>query len=432
MSKSHNIFLLSLIILFAASLITFFVLPAAAISAYAFSYTASSIIYIIIARYILKYNVPAGMFAALVILSVIIRIAFIPVRPTGSDDYYRYVWDGKVQAQGINPYEYAPADKALAALHTENLPSKVNYPHMKTIYPPLSQAIFYAAYLIGGNGYIGLKILLMLFEFLTLFVLYSILRKKGLPLKNILLYALCPLPFFQFFIDAHVDVFGLPLLLLSILFFIDDKKLISLAFLGLSLCVKPLGLILIPVYFFEVKSLKEKVLTVLVPIGICAAAYIPYVFTGNPFQALMKFTENWTFNGIVFDILDSFIHDNQQTRLICAFLLIIVYIPVIISRRDLLKKIYISIFLLLIFSPIVHPWYAAWLAALLPMVPRKSGIVFTGLISLTVFTVLTYQLTGMWKEYTWVLVLEYVPVISLFLYEIYNDKKSGGKVLKEV
>ena len=431
MRNNTKFFFLSLTFIYTVSIAAFF-LPVKTISAYAFSYVLSSVLYIILARHIIKYEISGRMLAGLVILSIIIRAALLPVKPVGSDDYYRYVWDGKVQAHGINPYEYAPSDSALASLHTAELPAKVSYPDMKTIYPPLSQIIFYAAYIIGGDAYTGLKILLMLFELLTMFVLYLILKRKGLPLKNILLYTLCPLPVFQFFIDAHVDVFGLPLLILSILFFIDNKKIISLAFLGLSLCIKPLGLILVPVYFLEVKSFKEKLMTVLIPAGICAAAYIPYMFTGNPFQALMKFTENWTFNGVVFDVLDSFIHDNQKTRLICAIILMISSLPLIISRKNLLVKIYLSVFLLLIFSPIVHPWYAAWLAVLLPFVPRRSGIAYAGLISLTVFTVLNYQLTGVWNEYTWVLVLEYVPVLSLFLYEIFFEKKSGGKILERI
>jgi len=184
------------------------------------------------------------------------------------------------------------------------------------------------------------------------------------------------------------------------------------------MCIKPLAIILIPILFFNEKKYKERIKLVIIPAFICAFLYLPYIFTGSPFQSLIKFTENWTFNGVVFDILDSFIHDNQKSRLICAILLFIVYMPVILSKKDLLDKIYLSIFLLFIFSPIVHPWYLSWLAVLLPFIPRWSGIAYVGLAGLTVFTVLNYLLTGVWKEYDTVLIFEYVPVIFLFIHEL--------------
>ncbi len=102
------------------------------------------------------------------------------------------------------------------------------------------------------------------------------------------------------------------------------------------------------------------------------------------------------------------------------------YLPVILSRKDLLTKIYISVFLLFIFSPVVHPWYLTWLAVLLPFIPRRSGIAYVSLVSLTAFTVLNYQLYGIWKDYTIVMIAEYLPAISLFIYEMYK-MKIGGK-----
>ena len=71
----------------------------------------------------------------------------------------------------------------------------------------------------------------------------------------------------------------------------------------------------------------------------------------------------------------------------------------------------------MIFSPVVHPWYLSWLIILLPFITRWSGILYASLISLTSFTILNYHLNGAWKEYPLVLVLEYAPVISFFIYE---------------
>jgi len=408
--------------------LTFFLFPALhnkPVINYAIVYITSSILFVLMCWFILKYNIPLNYIFSLIAVALVLRIVLISFHPIGSDDYYRYVWDGKVLANGINPYEFAPNDTALTKLHSSIIPARVNYPDMKTIYPPLAQLFFYLSYKIGGESFIGIKLLLFLFDLMTMFGIFLIIKKMKMDYKNILIYVLSPLPLFQFFIDAHVDGFGLPLLIFAIFFYIDNKKTLSYIFIGLSICVKPLGLILIPIIFFNEKAFSERIKAIIIPVAITALMYLPFIFTGSPFQALMQFTENWTFNGIIFDLLDSFIRDNQKTRLICAALLLISYLPVVLSRKDFTIKIYLSLFLLFIFSPIVHPWYLSWLVILLPFIPRWSGIVYTGLISLTVFTVVNYQLYGVWKEYNLVLFLEYVPVLSLFLYELLNKKPIG-------
>jgi alpha-1,6-mannosyltransferase len=422
MNKTQKILFTDTIILYTAAIILCIILSGKPIVIYTVSYISASIIFIILCIQILKNNLSSEYIFGLLALSIVLRIALIGVHPTGSDDYYRYLWDGKVLAHGINPYKYAPIDTALSSLHTENLPSKINHPEMKTIYPPVSQFLFYFSYLIGGESAVGLKLLLLFFDLASILGLYLILKRLKIPSKYILLYSLCTLPLFQFFIDAHVDGFGLTFLVFAIYFYLDKKNFISFLLLGLSLCVKPTGLIIIPVIFFNEKTLKEKIKSVAIPLVVCLILYFPFIFSGNPFSSFITFTENWTFNGIVFDILDSFIHDNQITRLICGFLLLIPYVPLILSKKDFLVKIYIAVFLLMIFSPVVHPWYLCWLAILLPIIPRWSGITYVSLISLTTVTVLNYQLNGVWQEYTWVLILEYVPVISIFIYEVFEKK----------
>lgn len=384
---------------------------------YSVAYIAASLLFILLCRIILKYDFLPKYVFAFIIVGLVLRLALMTVHPIGSDDYYRYLWDGKVIANGINPYRYAPTDTALASLHSQTLPAKINFGDMKTIYPPLAEILFYVAYKISGESFLGIKALLFVFDLLTMFGIFLILRQLSLSPKNVLLYALCPLPLVQFFVDAHMDGFGIPLLVFAILFYIKDKKLLSYLLIGLSVCIKPLGFILVPILFFSEKKLADRLKVILVPVIVCIIFYIPFIFTGSPFQALVTFTENWTFNGIVFGLLNTFFNDNQRTRTVCAILMMAFYTPVVLSRKDLLTKIYLSVFLLFIFSPVVHPWYLSWLAFLLPMKPKWSGIVFVGLISLTSFTLVTYQLSGIWRDYPAVLMLEYIPVLSLFVYE---------------
>ena len=398
---------------------------------YTIVYISASFLFMWLCVFILKYDMPARLVFGLLAAAIIIRIPLVPIHPVGSDDYYRYVWDGKVMSAGINPYRYTPVDPALAQLHSNIIPSRINFADMKTLYPPLAEILFYLAYKISGEGFLGMKALLFIFDLMTMFGIFLIIRKLNLNCKNILLYAICPLPLFQFFIDGHVDGFGITLVIFSIFFYLDDKKVLSYVLIGLSASIKPLSLILIPILFFQERTFRERIRVAFLPTMVCGLMYLPFMFSGSPFQALTTFAANWTFNGVVFDVLNLFIHDNQRARFICGILFFISYLPVILSRSKvppnsvensagtgLLTKIYMSMFLLFIFSPVVHPWYMSWLVILLPLIPRWSGIAYVSLISLTSFTVLNYQLTGVWKEYTFVLLFEYIPVLILFGYEL--------------
>jgi len=390
---------------------------------YSIIYISSSIIFVFISFLVLKNEIPLSYIVGLAAIGILLRVSFVSINPIGSDDYYRYMWDGKVQSNGINPYLYPPNDPTLQKLHSESIPKFVNNPDMKTIYFPLSQWLFYMGYSLSGEAVWGYKLLLIIFELITLFALFLLIRKRDLPDKYILLYALCPLPIIQFSLDAHLDGFGLPLLILALFFYLDNKKILSLIFLGLSFSIKPIGFLFLPILFFYEKKLPERIRVLFIPMIAFSVQFLPYIFTSNPFEAFLFYTKHWTFNGIVFNIIDYFTQNNQPARIICGILLVICILPFIFNKMDLLQKYYYSVLLLLIFSPVVHPWYITWLAVLLPVFPRLSGIFYVGLSSLTVFTVLRYQLNGLWKDYPIVLILEYIPVVSLLIYELMKETK---------
>ena len=422
--KSSKILITFSSIFYIIILLLYFFFPSSSIIGYTIIYISSSIFFLILWWQFSILQIPQNYIYYFIAAIIIVKIVFIPVHPVGSDDFYRYLWDGKLQAKGINPYAYTPDDKSLSSLHSNILPDKVNHANMKTLYPPLTEILFYASYLISGESYLGLKILLLLFDSLTILGIFLILTKLKINKKYLLLYACSPLPIFQFFIDSHADGFGLAFIIFAIFFYLDKKKILSYILIGLSICIKPIGLLFIPLLLFTEKDFIERLKIIFIPAFICTAMYIPYTFSGEPFQALIKFTENWTFNGIIFDIFNSFLNNNQKARLICGIIYFFLFLFILFSKKEPLNKIYLSIFLLLIFSPVVHPWYVCWLAVLLPFIPNWSGIIFVSLVSLTAVTDLNYQLNGVWKEYTIVLIIEYIPVISIFIYELLNPRKS--------
>lgn len=210
---------------------------------YSILWIISSLFYLISIYLIKKIRINNYQLLFLLLLSAITQLTFINYEPIGSDDIYRYMWDGKVQANGINPYLYIPTDKELNELHSNILPAKINFKEMRTVYFPLSQWLFYIGYLIGGENFWAYKLLIFLSIIITIILLYKFLLLLNLDKKRLLFFVLSPLIYFQFSLDGHLDAFGIPLLISSLYFYIKGKKLISAIFLGLSFSIKPIAIV---------------------------------------------------------------------------------------------------------------------------------------------------------------------------------------------
>ena len=96
----------------------------------------------------------------IVIAGIVFRLCLVFSIPALSDDIYRYVWDGRVQWAGINPYEFAPVAEELAHVRDALIFPKINHPELPTIYPPIAQIAFWVGYGISG-GILGIKVLLV-------------------------------------------------------------------------------------------------------------------------------------------------------------------------------------------------------------------------------------------------------------------------------
>lgn len=389
----------------------------------------SSFYYIFFILLLSKIDISKKQLLFVLISLFLLKMVFVNTEPIGSDDYYRYIWDAKVQVNGINPYLYSPNDSTLTSLHSKLLPANVSYPEIKTIYFPVSQWLFMLAYMISGENSVGLKMLYLLFELATLIALYFLLVKFSINMKYILIYAALPLITFQFFIDAHVDIVGVSLMIVSLALYFYNKKFLSYVFIGLSISVKPTALLLIPFYFQNEINTKQKFKSIAYPIVVFLITFLPYILTAIPLETLINYTVNWTFNGMIYNTLQTFISDNALIRILCGILYLFVFFFLFIKRVYLINKIYLSIFLLMIFSPVVHPWYLIWFAVLLPLVRSYSGICFVSVVSLTYFSVIAFQVTGIWKEYPWVLLAEYIPILIIFYYEIKQKKFSNVQSL---
>ena len=135
----------------------------------------------------------------------LLRLAFLPLLPGLSDDLYRYVWDGWLQMEGINPYRHVPKSSALAGFQDSLLFEKLNSPSYYSVYPPLTQV----AFAVGGGlyttlgwpaAYFGLKGLFVAVEFGGV-----VLLSRLTAARNLLLYAWNPLVLLETAGQGHTE-----------------------------------------------------------------------------------------------------------------------------------------------------------------------------------------------------------------------------------
>jgi alpha-1,6-mannosyltransferase len=188
----------------------------------------------------LAERVPAGRALWLIFgLGIALRAYALLFDPLLSSDIYRYVWDGRVQAAGINPYRYVPADEALAFLRNGAI-----FPHINraatavTIYPPVAQFFFFIVTRIG-ESVTAIRLALLGCEAVTVTLIVLLLRWMNRPVTRVVAYFWHPLPMWEIANSGHVDALMVALMLLGLWLGLTGHALRGAVFIAFSMLVKP-------------------------------------------------------------------------------------------------------------------------------------------------------------------------------------------------
>jgi alpha-1,6-mannosyltransferase len=208
-------------------------------------------------------------------LGILLRAYLLLFNPLLSSDIYRYVWDGRVQAAGINPYRYFPADQALAFLRDAAI-----FPHINradtavTIYPPVAQFFFFMVTRIGENV-TTMRLAMLGCEFVTVALIMLLLRRMSRPVTRVIAYLWHPLPLWEIANGGHVDALMVALMLLGIWIALTGHALRGAALIAFSVLVKPFAA---PVLAGIWRPWDFKMpLVVIAAIALC---YLPYLSVG--------------------------------------------------------------------------------------------------------------------------------------------------------
>jgi hypothetical protein len=176
---------------------------------------------------VVRMRVDPRLIAPILAIAVALRIALLLAPPMMSSDIYRYIWDGRVQAAGINPYAYVPSDAALAPLRDAAIYPNINRAdYARTIYPPAAQLIYATAGRISQTV-TGMKAIMLLLEAAGIIAMLRLLAVARLPLCRILIYAWNPLAAWSVAGDGHID--GAAIGLLGLAMLASANRLVALA-----------------------------------------------------------------------------------------------------------------------------------------------------------------------------------------------------------
>ena len=336
------------------------------------------------------------------LLAAVWHIEFLQVPAGTDDDIHRYVWDGRLQRLGYDPYLVIPSDPTVKRLHTAETRT-MNNPDLPSPYPPGAQLFFRAVTAIQESTF-ALKVAFVVCELAIVFVLLDVLRYNRQGAHLVLAYAWSPLLAIEVAGSGHIDIVGALLLLVSSSALGRRWRATAAVAFGLAVAVKLLPIILLPIYWKRIR-IRDAALAA----AVVGLLYVPFLHHGRiPIGSLGKYVQNWRFNGPVFAILDHV----APPQLLAGLAVLVGFVTATWLRTEA-PEWSPDIFAWpmaasLLFAPAVFPWYLLWL---LPFLTSPSTLL---LIVWTVSIIPVYvqwHLRALGRPWgplpIWVMLLEY-------------------------
>ena len=214
-------------------------------------------------------------------LAAALQAPLLFTRPALSDDMYRYVWDGRVQAQGISPYRYPPDAPELRALRDGAVWPAINRPSAVTVYPPGAEAAFALLWRVVPDSVRWFQVAMAASGLLAGGLLLGLLRSLGRSPARLLIYLWSPLLAFETAHAAHVDGLILPLLVGAWWARVRERDGLVGLLLGLATALKLYPLLLLPALWrpWHSRGRWRMPLAFALSLGAC---YLPYVWSSGP------------------------------------------------------------------------------------------------------------------------------------------------------
>lgn len=355
------------------------------------------------------------------------RLLLLFLEPHLSDDIWRYLWDGHVQLQGVNPYLHAPDAGTLDPLRT-SWHALVNHPSVPTIYPPGAQLVF-ALLAAVGSRVLVYKAAWIAADLAAAWVLGRIARNRSLdPIPVLLLYLWCPLLLVEVSWSGHLAPVALLPMMAAV--WLSEKGVrgrgdaaeggrpwAAGGALGLAAAVK-----FAPAAGFPALARRygwRGGAAFALAAGLAAAPYLgagPRLWAG-----LAEYVERWFFHPGPFRILELLV--GSGTAKACAAA-VVAGLAVRAGREgwSLERALFWTVGAALLLTPTLHPWYLLWILPFAALRMRPGWILFTGTAFLSYAHLDAYGRTGEWPQPLWLTLLIWVPPLALMGWEALTSR----------
>lgn len=370
-------------------------------------------------------------------LGILFRLVFLLSTPSLSDDYFRFIWDGQLLANNLNPFDQLPSEVTLNFPNKEELLSGMNSPNYYTVYPPVAQLIYWLSVKISPNSILGsivvIRSILLLAEVGVIVLLPRILSLVKMNPLHALWYTLNPLVIVEVCGNLHFEgLLSFFLLLAFYMLALHKNKLASMAW-ALAAATKLIPLLLLPIFLRKLKGKKAIYFfggVALLFLLLWWPLYSPH-FLDNFLTSIQLYSSSFEFNASVYYLIRevgyvfttyNIIQTSGPILTVLAYLGILV---ILLHRKIITCP---SFFNLLLFALswyyflalIVHPWYSITLVFLAVFTRFKYPMLWS---FLAVLSYSAYSNPSL-QENFWLIALEYLAVLGFGAWEFFSKKKA--------
>lgn len=388
---------------------------------------------------------------------LVFRLVFFGSTPVFEDDWYRYLWDGAVTANGYNPYAVSP-DEAQGEPFAYSLQplahqsgvviERINHSDLKTIYPPVAQGAFAIAYFLGPWSLDAWRLVCLATEIATLMLLLALLKDARRPVIWAALYWWSPIAVKEIMNAAHMEAITTPFVLAALVLSARQKHLGAVACLGMAAGAKLWPVMLAPLVFRPLLDQPRRLaLACALFAGLCAAwAALPLSGGIDETSGFVAYAQFWHTNSAHFGVLESaaraVLGDKLGGNAPGAAIKIVLagitgLYSIWIARRpidgalDLATRAGLVTGALFLLSPVQFPWYAIWMLPFLCFRPWAGLLLATALVPIYYASFHfdarnTYEIFR--NQVVWLI---WLPVWALVAYEALHLRRRDRPVISD-